>query len=322
MTTAEAAPTHESSAHSPARRRFRPFANPVVLKELRGRMRGARAFMVLTVYLLLMSGFTTLLYVLTSSTRDIYGFTSGGQIGRVLFVGIVGIELFLVSFIAPAFTAGAISGERERQTYDLLRTTLLPPRSLVVGKMISALSYILLLLLAAIPLQSIAFLFGGVTETEVVIAFVILVATGVMLGTIGLYFSAVMQRTLSANVVTYGVALGITLGIPLILLIVRWLAEPLLRPQTFQTLSPTVQAIITYAFGFLIATNPLATAYVSQQLLLTNQQAGFFLQTQTTTSGVYNLPIISPWIIFTILYFIVSVIMIVLTVRRVRRIEV
>ena len=30
------------------------FRNPVMLKELRGRMRGARAFVVLTVYLLLM----------------------------------------------------------------------------------------------------------------------------------------------------------------------------------------------------------------------------------------------------------------------------
>ena len=35
--------------------------NPVVLKELRGRMRGPRAFVVLTVYLTLMSGFATLL---------------------------------------------------------------------------------------------------------------------------------------------------------------------------------------------------------------------------------------------------------------------
>ena len=129
-------------------------------------MRGARAFVVLTVYLTLMSGFTALLYMISSSTKDIYGFTSGGTIGRYLFFGIVGIELFLVTFIAPAFTAGAISGERERQTYDLLKTTLLPARALIVGKMTSALSYVFLLLLAAIPLQSIAFLFGGVTEAE------------------------------------------------------------------------------------------------------------------------------------------------------------
>src|SRR3954463_4400854 len=171
MATAEIS---EAPARPVRQGKIRLVRNPVVLKELRGRMRGMRAFVVMTIYLALMSGFTTLLYVLYSSSLNYYGFTSGGTIGRVLFVGIVGVELFLVTFIAPTFTAGAISGERERQTYDLLRTTLLPARSLVVGKLISALSYVLLLLLAAIPLQSIAFLFGGVTESEVVLSFVIL----------------------------------------------------------------------------------------------------------------------------------------------------
>src|SRR5258707_12912768 len=149
---------------APPRRNIRLFSNPVVLKELRGRMRGTRAFVVLTVYLTLMSGFALLLYVLYATSLNYSGVTPGGTIGRVLFIGIVGVELFLVTFIAPTFTAGAISGERERQTYDLLRTTLLPASRLIIGKLISALSYVFLLLLAAIPLQSLAFLFGGVTE--------------------------------------------------------------------------------------------------------------------------------------------------------------
>src|SRR5215216_3216418 len=122
-----------------ARRTLKLVGSPVVLKELRGRMRGMRVFVFMTVYLALMSGFVTLLYVLYSSSQNYYGYASGGQIGRVLFIGIVGTELFLVTFIAPTFTAGAISGERERQTYDLLRTTLLPARSLVFGKLVSAL---------------------------------------------------------------------------------------------------------------------------------------------------------------------------------------
>src|SRR5260370_22948267 len=127
--------------------------NPVVLKELRGRMRGTRAFVVLTVYLTLMSGFALLLYVLYATSLNYSGVTPGGTIGRVLFIGIVGVELFLVTFIAPTFTAGAISGERERQTYDLLRTTLLPASPLLRAKLSSPVSYGLLPLLARFPLQ-------------------------------------------------------------------------------------------------------------------------------------------------------------------------
>jgi ABC-type transport system involved in multi-copper enzyme maturation permease subunit len=296
-------------------------SNPVVLKELRGRMRGARAFVVITVYLALMSGFTTLLYVINASVRDFYGQTSSGVIGRTLFTGIVGIELFLVTFIAPAFTAGAISGERERQTYDLLRTTLLPARSFVLGKMVSALAYIVLLLIAAIPLQSIAFLFGGVTEQEVILAFIILAVTSITLGAVGLYFSARTPRTLTANVMTYGTALVITIGVPLIAWVISYILAPWLNANGFASLPYPVQAAGTYLLLFIYSTNPLMTAFLTRDFLLNNQAVGIFQQPLITTSGSYTLTLVSPWIIFTVLYLIVSLVLIILTVRRVRRID-
>src|SRR3990172_3223393 len=129
--------------------------NPVVLKELRGRMRGARAFVLLTFHILVMSGFITLLYTAyTASANTPYSGFDRQLLGKIVFGGVVGMELLLVCFITPAFTVGAISGERERQTYDLLRTTLLPARSLVLGKLTAAMSFVLLLLLASLPLPS------------------------------------------------------------------------------------------------------------------------------------------------------------------------
>ncbi|MBI4631451.1 MAG: hypothetical protein HY740_07015, partial [Chloroflexi bacterium] len=74
--------------------------NPVVLKELRGRMRGNRSFIILTGYIGLMSAFAMMLYfVYTTSTNGIYS-TADQYAGKVLFAGVVGIELFLVCFIA------------------------------------------------------------------------------------------------------------------------------------------------------------------------------------------------------------------------------
>ena len=306
-------------------RAFRPglslplLRNPVVLKELRGRMRGTRAFVVLTVYLTLMSGFALLLYVLYATSLNYTGVTPGGTIGRVLFIGIVGVELFLVTFIAPTFTAGAISGERERQTYDLLRTTLLPASRLVIGKLISALSYVLLLLLAAIPLQSLAFLFGGVTEAEIVLAFVILLVTALALGSVGIYCSAIMQRTLSASVVTYGFAMFITLGLPLImLLIAAVLGSPIMNlAQNNNTLS----AVLIYVVGVLISTNPLATAGATEWLLINQRQAGFFSYPINTITGSTQIPVVSPWIVFTVLYLIISAVLVSMAIRRIRRID-
>jgi hypothetical protein len=288
--------------------------NPVMLKELRGRMRGVRAFVVLTVYLGLMSGFTALLYLVYTPVNRSTGSAAAGEVGRVLFMGVVGIELMLIIFIAPAFTAGAITGERERQTYDLLRTTLLATSSFVIGKLESALSYVLLLLLAAIPLQSIAFLFGGVSELELILAFVLLTVTGITLGTVGIFFSAIAPRTLTASVRAYTSTLVATFIAPLVLTIVVNFLSSALR-----TTSPIVESILIYVRDFLTSLNPIATALTTQQLLIDKQVLGFFTDTLATDGS--TIPRVSPWITFTIIYLVVATILIVLSVRRMRKLE-
>lgn len=292
--------------------RERLIGNPMVLKELRGRMRGARAFIVLTVYLALMSGFVTLIYVVFSQSLSLTGPSQGGEIGRILFRSIVGVELFLVTFIAPAFSAGAISGERERQTYDLLRTTLLPARSLVGGKLFATLSYIFLLLLAAIPLQSIAFLFGGVSGTEVVLSFIVLLCTALLLGTLGVFFSAMTQRTLSASVLSYAFALLSIIILPIGVLIVAPVVNGLGPVAT-----DAVEATIYYLVGFLVATNPMATLFGTLLLLSDRQVAGLFPVTLTSGSSI---TLVSPWVVFVIFTLVVSAILMFVATRRVNRI--
>jgi ABC-type transport system involved in multi-copper enzyme maturation permease subunit len=285
-------------------------------------MRGARAFAVLTAYLLLMAGFALTLYVLYVASLDasVRG-TQNGLFGRTLFQGVVGIELFLITFIVPAFTAGAITGERERQTYDLLRTTLIKPRALVVGKLLSALAYVFLLLLAAIPLQSLAFLFGGVSISELLLAFVILLITAITIGTIGIYFSCTQQRTLSASVASYGAALLITIGLPLGLLVVLAVGGPFIVSVTNGNVPATVQVVLLYGVGLLICTNPLATAYITQLLLINQGQQGFFTQTVTGGGVTFYVPVMSPWIVFAVLYLLVSALLLRAAIKRVERIE-
>ncbi len=302
-----------------SRRTFkeRLFGNPMVLKELRGRMRGARAFIVLSVYLSLMSGFVTLIYILFSESLSYSGPSQGGEIGRVLFYSIVGVELFLVTFIAPAFAAGSISGERERQTYDLLRTTLLPAHSLVGGKLFATLSYIFLLLLAAIPLQSIAFLFGGVAEVEVILSFIVLLCTAVLLGTIGVFFSALTKRTLAASVLSYAFALMTILVLPIGLLVVGPIISGLITAYS-STLSATLETAIYYGVGFMLATNPMATLFGTLFLLSDRQVYGAF---DITLQNGAVIQLVSPWIVFVIFTLVISLLLIIIAIRRINRIE-
>ena len=290
--------------------------NPVVLKELRGRMRGPRAFVVLTTYLLLMSGFVTLLYVVyVTSTNNVYSNPSSQLIGKFVFGAVVGIELLLVCFIAPAFTAGAISGEREHQTYDLLRTTLLSASQLVLGKLASALSYILLLLVAAVPLQSLAFLLGGVALEEVMVATVLLVATALMFGTSGIFFSSFMRRTLASTVLTYAFALMATLGLPLILLALFPLNSFLFYNSNP---GPVAQVVLYLGLWALLSTNPIGTAIATEVLLV--EEHTLFLFNAPLSNGA-TLPLISPWIPFVLFSFALGAVMILLSILAVRRSE-
>ena len=184
-------------------------ANPIVVKELRSRMRGGRAFAVLTGVLLLLGAVSYLLYRMAIVAAGYGGFPLSPQIGQVLFIGLALVELLLICFITPAVTAGAISGEQEKLTYEMLLTTPLHPASILWGKMIASMSYVFLLVFAAVPMASLVFIFGGVAPLDMLKALAILVALAVTLGVAGLFFSALLGRTTRAMVATYLAVLGL-----------------------------------------------------------------------------------------------------------------
>jgi ABC-type transport system involved in multi-copper enzyme maturation permease subunit len=300
--------------HATLRQRlWRMLQNPVVIKELRSRMRGRRAFLFLTAYLLMMSGAIILVYLLfAAAANDPYG-PDPRLAGKTIFGAIVGVQALLVVFIGPSFTTGAISGEKERQTYNLLRTTLLPAHMLVTGKLLSALSYVFLLILAAVPVQSIAFLLGGVSLVELVVAELLIAVSAVAFALIGLFFSSVMRSTLVAGVSTFAGALFLTFGLPAAALVVLPIAGSVLfGPLT----DPLVEVIMAYVGLSLSATNLPATLVLSEVFLL-EEETLFFV---TETVGGYTVHLFSPWFVYLILYGLLSLLLYALTVRQVRKV--
>lgn len=288
--------------------------NPVTVKELRSRMRGRRAFVVMSVYLVILSAFITLVYAAyTSSAGGPFG-PDPREVGKVIFACVAGVQVFLVIFVGPSFTAGAITGEKERQTYDLLRTTLLSANAFVMGKLISALSYVFLLILAAIPLQSIAFLLGGVTITELIMSQIVIFVGAVAFALWGLFCSSGMRTTLGASVMTFAGALFLTIGLPMMAGMFAAIMSPLF--VGFTTLSRTFEIILQYGLILLAATNLPATLIVSDIFLIEDDSL-FLVSTSSGPSGVL-LP--SPWLVFVVIYLLGALILYWLSVRNVRKI--
>ena len=132
---------------APPSQRFSAFARmatgvaAIGVKELRGRMRGRRAFVILTIYLLLLGGFALMIEKLVEA-----GFSSGfggtsafasAAIGQGIFAALLMLMTLQVVFLAPSSTAGAISLEREKQTLELLIATPISSLAIVVGKLLS-----------------------------------------------------------------------------------------------------------------------------------------------------------------------------------------
>lgn len=189
----------------------RPRANPILRRELRVRMRGRRAFVVLGAYLLLLgivAYATEQVLVHADESYQLQSF----QVGQILFAGLAIFEITVLIFVAPALTATAISAERERGTFDLLRATPVRPHTLVWGKLVAALSYAALLIVASIPMASAVFLFGGVAPPDVWATFALLGITTLAFGMLGLFCSAVARRTGLAAILAYGATALLVVG--------------------------------------------------------------------------------------------------------------
>lgn len=286
--------------------------NPVILKELRKRMRGRQAYILLFVYLVVISVFVMLIYgtiLLNNMNSYRWDPEARQMLGKAIFGTIVLTELLLISLVSPALTSGAIASERERQTFDLLRTTLLSARALVLGKLGSAFSFIFLLIFAAVPLQGLAFLLGGVGMAELIVSSLLMIVSAFFFCALGLFFSSFLKRTSVANLAAYTVIVVSTITLGIIFFILASFSA--LIGSNY--LSEEAVALILL---FLFSVNPLLAAIFSE-VILVDSQAIFF-----TTSSPFNVlpfPVPSPWIPCLIIYLTAAIVMVLMSIQFVKR---
>ncbi len=196
------------------------------VKELRGRMRGRRAFVILTIYLVLLGGFAWMVELILERTYSSgFGGTAAfasASIGQGIFAALLMLATLQVAFLAPSATAGSISMEREKQTLELLVVTPISSLAIVLGKLVSALIYVWLLIAASIPLTAIVFVYGGVAPEDVVRGYLVLIVTALGFGALGLLASSLVKRTQAATAISVFSVLFVSIGT--VFLLIFWQA--------------------------------------------------------------------------------------------------
>ena len=190
------------------------------VKELRGRMRGRRAFVSVTVYVLIVAGFAWMVgRILEDSARQNFAFDptyQSASIGRGIFAALMILQTLMIAILAPASTAGTISGERERQTLDLLAVTPISSVAIVVGKLLSALTWVFVLITASIPVAALVFVYGGVAPDDLLRGYLMLFVEAIAFGALGVFFSALVRRSGAATGLTFVGVLIATVGLTFI----------------------------------------------------------------------------------------------------------
>ena len=180
---------------------LRATSNPVLLHEMRARMRGARAYWVLFGYLLVVAVTLAITAMVTQFANSTNGFDL--PCGPILFAVLTCAQAILIALIAPAASCGAITLEREHQSYELLASTRMNAHALVWGKFTATLSFIFLCLAASLPLVLAAAAFGGLAPDRVVAAYVLLALEAAVFGAVGIFSSSLSRSTIVATVLAF-----------------------------------------------------------------------------------------------------------------------
>lgn len=284
--------------------------NPVLTRELRGRIRGWRSVILLIIYLSITGLITFLVYAASANsfslgTQDI---EAGASIGKAIFITVITATLIQICVITPAMTAGAISGEKERQSYDLLITTLLSPWQIILGKLTSALAFILLLIFAALPIAGLAFLFGGVSGTELIIGVIGLLTTAISYASIGIFFSTIMRSTLSANIAALGSVIFMLLFIPFIFTISSLFSNWLINDPEFLSI---------YILGAIISAHPFIALGLTESMLIEGENP-FYAMLPTGNGDIF---VPSPWLVYLFISILMTTLCLTLSVRLLKPVD-
>lgn len=295
--------------------------NPIFVREFRGLMRQRRAHYAVTLYLILLAVVAFLLYIAIMSANaaspdpDIRR-----TLGKIIFLAIISTQLITVILVVPLFSADAIASERENKTFDLLQITPLSASSIIIGKLFASIMFAMLLLLSSLPLQSSAYLLGGVTLAEFLVSAVLLLTTTIFLCSLSVWASARSKQSSSAIGLSNVIASAILLVLPAMLYVMMKIA-PVPNDQgvlaAIQTLSksfdPFFQTVFFFVVWFLVASNPVTTAIASYILF---QSEGVQILYDLTA---FQIPLLAPWIAFVVLYLIASWILYRTSVRQIAK---
>ncbi len=266
--------------------------NPVYKREMTISSRSIRLPMIMLIFnsILALAAFLNMYSVTTrvEVTAEI-SYSSFLQ----LYVFLTLIEFFMLFFIMPALTAGSISGEREKQTLNLMLSTQMTPAQIVLGKLLSSMFHMALLVVSSFPVIFLVFVYGGIRLRDLAVLLLLYISVALLCASFGLCFSAFCRRSTAATAMSYGFLVFLLLGTYAVNVFVRSIMQMGRADYANQVGLMTSQAD-SGVFFYLLLLNPALTFY-----RVVGEQVGnldLFVQIIEESGNHPSGPLIGAWV--------------------------
>lgn len=177
---------------------------PIFDKELRVSSRRRRNYVLRFAYLTLLTILLILFWltVVPSGQSGLYQSSRMAEAGQMIIACIVWFQFAATQILAGIMLSTSISDEIYHKTLGLLMTTPINSFQVVVGKLLSKLLQLLLLMAISLPLLAIVRVFGGVPWGYIVSALCITLTTVLFVGSVSLFYSIFSRKAYVVIILT------------------------------------------------------------------------------------------------------------------------
>lgn len=174
----------------------RSFINPILKRDILVNSRNARMMVAITLINIL---FAVIAGVLFATNRDASYQTYYSNVAGI-FPILAMSEIEIIALVIPILTSTSISGERERQTLEVMLTTPVKHGTIVLGKLMSAMVTTFMYVIATLPFIAVAFTVGGLDWKLLFQYLGIIIYLDIYIGSIGIFFSCIKRTSVSAAI--------------------------------------------------------------------------------------------------------------------------
>jgi len=213
--------------------------NPLVRKELLGLFRLKRVAAIQVLFVAILGG----IVMATWPQQGMLTLSAQGQDSLLLALSFG--QLVMLVLLVPGIAAVSITGEKEQNTMEMLYASRLSPIQIVVGKIVSAISYPMMLLLSGLPFVALLGWRGEVSTDLLVRSYLVLIISAILLAVVSVTISSVAKLSATSLVLAYVVMLataGATL-VPAAIMIDTQSGTPAMLLHYVRALSPVAAVL-------------------------------------------------------------------------------